>query len=159
MEKMSRREICDRYRQKGNNLWKENHTPKAIERRKRYKKSLKGKLAIQRYDKKRDKNKQRFFTKRWIKNNPEKVAEYKRARRKRLQSVFRNLTPDDWKTIIEQFDYRCVYCNKTGKLTLDHIIPISRGGDHTKDNVAPACVHCNSSKGNKMIDEWTNGNK
>lgn len=37
---------------------------------------------------------------------------------------------------------------------VDHIIPLSRGGDNTLANVAPACSSCNSSKGNKSLDEF-----
>lgn len=38
--------------------------------------------------------------------------------------------------------------------TLEHIIPISRGGTHTFDNTALACHHCNVSKNRKTVAEW-----
>ena len=37
----------------------------------------------------------------------------------------------------------CHYCHK---LTMDHIIPVARGGTSTKGNVVPACFACNQSK-------------
>lgn len=37
--------------------------------------------------------------------------------------------------------------------TLDHIIPVSRGGHHTRDNVQTACAACNSAKGASLPDE------
>ncbi|MBF0118433.1 MAG: HNH endonuclease [Desulfobacterales bacterium] len=43
----------------------------------------------------------------------------------------------------------CHYCNKptpAKELTMDHIVPISRGGKSTKGNVAPACKECNNKK-------------
>lgn len=47
------------------------------------------------------------------------------------------------------------------KATLEHVLPISRGGTHTRDNVALACWQCNLQKNAKTVDEWsprTNGN-
>lgn len=43
----------------------------------------------------------------------------------------------------------CHYCGKTfppDELTMDHIIPVVRGGTSTKGNVVPACFACNQSK-------------
>lgn len=52
--------------------------------------------------------------------------------------------------------YRCQYCGipmKHMKMTLDHILPKSRGGKTTWDNVVLACVKCNQQKGNKTLEE------
>jgi len=64
------------------------------------------------------------------------------------------LTSTEWLAILAQADGHCAYCDKEAKLTLDHVIPLSKGGKHSKDNVVPACGHCNSSKGNKTLEEW-----
>jgi len=43
----------------------------------------------------------------------------------------------------------CHYCGKKfapKELTMDHIVPLARGGASTKNNVVPACAQCNSSK-------------
>lgn len=40
------------------------------------------------------------------------------------------------------------------RATLEHILPISRGGTHTFDNTALACHRCNVSKNSKTVDEW-----
>ena len=41
----------------------------------------------------------------------------------------------------------CHYCGrKTKELTMDHVIPIARGGTSTKGNIVPACSKCNQSK-------------
>ena len=45
------------------------------------------------------------------------------------------------------------------RATLEHVLPLSRGGTHTFDNTALACHRCNVRKNNKTVDEWTgNGN-
>jgi 5-methylcytosine-specific restriction endonuclease McrA len=49
--------------------------------------------------------------------------------------------------------YRCQYCTSTKQLTIDHVIPRSRGGTHTWDNVVIACETCNHKKGDKLLHE------
>jgi len=48
----------------------------------------------------------------------------------------------------------CVYCGKHKPLTLDHVAPLSRGGDHRRTNLVPACRSCNSSKGASDVVNW-----
>lgn len=48
----------------------------------------------------------------------------------------------------------CVYCCSTTDLTTDHLIPRSRGGDDSADNVVLACQSCNTSRGEKGVFEW-----
>jgi 5-methylcytosine-specific restriction endonuclease McrA len=49
---------------------------------------------------------------------------------------------------------RCVYCGTTaGRLTLDHVIPRSRGGESVWENVVTACAPCNHHKGNRTLEE------
>lgn len=65
------------------------------------------------------------------------------------------LTKQEWEQILEQYHYSCAYCGAVGiPLTIDHVIPVSRGGKHSKDNVVPACEHCNKSKSAKTPTEW-----
>ncbi|MFZ9922668.1 MAG: HNH endonuclease [Candidatus Nanopelagicaceae bacterium] len=47
----------------------------------------------------------------------------------------------------------CTYC--AGQFdTVDHIIPLTRGGDNMITNLTPACRSCNSSKSSKLLSEW-----
>ena len=51
----------------------------------------------------------------------------------------------------------CFYCGRTvlpRELTMDHIVPIARGGKSTKGNVAPSCKECNNAKKNLLPMEW-----
>lgn len=51
----------------------------------------------------------------------------------------------------------CHYCNcpsPPGELTMDHIVPISRGGRSTKGNIVPCCKICNSKKKQLLPMEW-----
>lgn len=58
------------------------------------------------------------------------------------------------KNILRRDNHRCVYCGKTTPpLTVDHIIPKSRSGGDTWENLVCACVRCNNRKGNKTPEE------
>jgi 5-methylcytosine-specific restriction endonuclease McrA len=58
------------------------------------------------------------------------------------------------KNILRRDGYTCQYCNRRGeRLTVDHIVPRSRGGETTWTNVVAACLRCNLRKGNRMPDE------
>jgi len=58
------------------------------------------------------------------------------------------------KNILRRDDHRCQYCGKkTTDLTIDHIIPKSRGGGDTWENLVTACVRCNNRKGNRTPEE------
>ena len=51
----------------------------------------------------------------------------------------------------------CWYCGqKVGfkNLTMDHVIPLSRGGRSTKDNLVPCCKECNIKKKSSLPVEW-----
>lgn len=51
-------------------------------------------------------------------------------------------------------NYTCQYCGRqSGDLTIDHIIPRSRGGPHTWENLVSACKPCNHRKGGKSLGE------
>lgn len=52
---------------------------------------------------------------------------------------------------------RCHYCGESfppKELTMDHIVPIARGGLSTKGNLVPACKKCNSAKKQLLPMEW-----
>jgi 5-methylcytosine-specific restriction endonuclease McrA len=57
------------------------------------------------------------------------------------------------KRIYKRDGYACVYCGSEKHLTLDHVLPRSRGGRNTWDNLVACCSSCNHHKGNKTPDE------
>ncbi|MBC6417914.1 MAG: HNH endonuclease, partial [Prochloron sp. SP5CPC1] len=58
------------------------------------------------------------------------------------------------RNILERDRHTCQYCRYQGEgLTLDHIIPRSRGGGDTWENLVAACVRCNIKKGNRTPKE------
>lgn len=53
-----------------------------------------------------------------------------------------------------RFDHRCAYCGCGGDLEVEHVVPISKGGEHHLGNIVPACHTCNSNKGRKDALQW-----
>jgi 5-methylcytosine-specific restriction endonuclease McrA len=77
----------------------------------------------------------------------------KRAKRYTAIAVDPTLTTEEWTAILTLAEGRCAYCQMIKPLTMDHIIPLSRGGRHTKENVIPACRSCNARKKNHLLEE------
>lgn len=58
------------------------------------------------------------------------------------------------KNIFKRDEHKCQYCGKrSSDMTIDHVLPRSRGGEDTWYNLVTACKSCNSKKGNKTPDE------
>lgn len=55
--------------------------------------------------------------------------------------------------ILRRDGQRCQYCGVRDRLTIDHVLPKSRGGKESWDNLVAACVPCNNRKGSKTPDE------
>ena len=94
------------------------------------------------------------------KRDPERYRFYSKNRRhmireasngvsgKKFSTVF---TLKDWDEIKEKHNQCCVICGASDlKLTIDHIIPLSKGGKHNRDNIQPLCHSCNSRKKDKI---------
>jgi 5-methylcytosine-specific restriction endonuclease McrA len=99
-------------------------------------------------------------SKRWKREHPKTADQQMSAalsnatRRALKRASGRTITRQEWSAILEVHDHRCAYClRKDLKLTIEHVVPLSRGGWHDPSNVVPACQTCNSRKHNKPI--WT----
>jgi len=57
------------------------------------------------------------------------------------------------KNILRRDNHKCQYCGSVVNLTVDHVIPKSRGGEETWENLVTACVKCNNKKGNRTPEE------
>jgi 5-methylcytosine-specific restriction endonuclease McrA len=60
------------------------------------------------------------------------------------------------KNILMRDRYTCQYCQRTApsaELTLDHVVPRSRAGETTWENLVACCYHCNNRKGNRTPEE------
>lgn len=83
-----------------------------------------------------------------------RAATYARRRKRRLAAVTNDLTTAEWQALLEAWQ-GCAYCGADGvALQKDCVLPISRGGRYTAENVVPACRSCNASKCNDEVTGW-----
>ncbi|MCG9893734.1 MAG: HNH endonuclease [Thermosynechococcaceae cyanobacterium MS004] len=61
--------------------------------------------------------------------------------------------PVSRREVLRRDNHACQYCGSSKHLTLDHVIPRSKGGQHTWNNVVAACVRCNARKGDRLPQE------
>ena len=102
-------------------------------------------------------------TKEWAEANPEAMKEhgvftFHRSRSKK-NGIKADFTRAQWKDCKEYFsvdgETYCAYCGKKIKrASMDHVIPFEHGGEYTKNNIIPACISCNASKGSSDFFEW-----
>ena len=65
---------------------------------------------------------------------------------------YRATVPLTRKAVFARDGGRCVYCGAAAT-SLDHVVPKSRGGPHTWDNVVSACARCNHLKADRAVSE------
>lgn len=100
----------------------------------------------------------------WCDANPEQKAlsdQRNHARRKGAEGHGFN-SPCDWYDAFTLgWGDACCYCECAFTIenpwTLEHIVPISRGGSHHPENLAPACRRCNYEKHNTLLANWRGG--
>jgi 5-methylcytosine-specific restriction endonuclease McrA len=96
----------------------------------------------------------------WVDRNPERRKAVSRMASHRRRALMRKtqvaaFTIDDVAARCSVFGDLCAYCGGGERMTIDHVIPISRGGPHILANLRPACQRCNFSKHKKKLGEWT----
>jgi 5-methylcytosine-specific restriction endonuclease McrA len=83
----------------------------------------------------------------------QRTAAY-RARRARRTAAYRVRFRQ---RVFERDGWCCCYCGATENLTLDHVIPKSKGGRGTFTNIQTLCKPCNTDKADKLIDVSSSG--
>lgn len=80
---------------------------------------------------------------------------YEHQRRVRLMGNGGSHTLQELEACFNFFSNKCAYCGVEGSFTtIDHVIPISKGGNNNICNIVPACKRCNSSKKDKYLHDW-----
>lgn len=75
-------------------------------------------------------------------------------RRARKQGAIYNYPKETWEVTLSKFNDECAYCGSSEDLQQEHIIPMSKEGNYTKQNIIPACSFCNASKKDRDLMDW-----
>lgn len=99
---------------------------------------------------------ERLRLERWWRKRLDYSSASRSRRRARMRDAeFESFTRAE---ILRRDGRICYLCGKSGlkdsEIHIDHVVPIARGGGHTKENVAVACAGCNIRKGSMMLSEY-----
>jgi len=92
---------------------------------------------------------------RWRKRNPEKSLAHCHVRRARLQGNGGTYTEAEWQSLKARYGHKCLRCSTPEHerpLTRDHVVPLSKGGNNSIENIQPLCKPCNTLKGVQSTD-------
>jgi 5-methylcytosine-specific restriction endonuclease McrA len=88
----------------------------------------------------------------YARRKPEIIRANNRNRKARLRGAGGRITIREWREIVGYFGGHCAYCGRMPEmLTMDHVIPIAKGGRHVADNIVPACMSCNGRKSDRDL--------
>lgn len=89
----------------------------------------------------------------WYRQNAASECARMREMNHRRRSLIKD-SPDLRAYMAELLKEPCTYCEAVDDMTVDHVVPLSRGGRHEAKNLTPACRSCNSSKCALLLEEW-----
>jgi len=151
-------------------LYSNTHKKSIAESGKRYRNANKSKIA-ERMKKYNEVNKECIseYRKRYNEENKlfikERARRYRESNKEKCKLLLQRykakkrllpatLTIEQWETVKQYFDHKCAYCGNSEPLAQEHFYPVSKGGEFTNNNIIPSCASCNSSKNNKLFNEW-----
>lgn len=89
-------------------------------------------------------------------DDPEYIIWQKRHNQHLKRNAQGSYTKEEWVALKVKYNHQCVQCgipDTESKLSVDHIIPLSRGGTNDISNIQPLCLPCNMKKHNKLPSE------
>lgn len=96
------------------------------------------------------------YSERWVRGGEGAVMRVPSVLKliKLIRAVYRSRVPFSKRNILVRDQFTCSYCNRReGKMTIDHVIPLSRGGPSSFENCVACCRSCNTKKGDRTPRE------
>lgn len=82
-----------------------------------------------------------------VERDPVRRSHNNGAQHAKARGATGTVTIGEWREILEAHEYRCAYCGEHSQyLGMDHVVPISCGGEHIPENVVPSCITCNQTR-------------
>jgi 5-methylcytosine-specific restriction endonuclease McrA len=100
-------------------------------------------------------DKRRKYSLEYYKLHPEKSVAASNRRRARKYASETTHTEEEWQALKVFYEYQCLSCGRREpeiRLTRDHVIPLTKGGNDSIQNIQPLCARCNSKKNQRHID-------
>lgn len=99
------------------------------------------------------------YKKQWCEDNPEKIFNYNNNRRLKEESQGSGISKDQWYEMMEFFEWKCAYSGEylggnSLQRSIDHIVPLDKGGINEAWNCVPMIKNYNSGKCNKEMLDW-----
>ena len=88
------------------------------------------------------------------KKNKEKINEINRIRRAKESGVNEHFTKEDRQYTLDLFDNTCYNCGAIDNICVDHHYPLCKGNALTRKNAVVLCISCNSSKQDKLPEDF-----
>lgn len=87
-------------------------------------------------------------------HRPERIRRQVRNhnRRARDKGIPGRIRPRQWRRLYQRSGGFCFCCGRYASLTIDHVVPMCRGGENTIANIQPLCRECEQRKGTEIID-------
>jgi 5-methylcytosine-specific restriction endonuclease McrA len=155
---------CKECRKKETATYRDKHSEAIKTRKHNYRALNKDKIRLgnKRYFQQayyQDKDRFREQVRSWRRRNPDKRLIQCKRRHAHRKGATGKHTAKEWRLLCQKYNYQCLRCGRQKPLTEDHIIPLSKGGADSIDNIQPLCVSCNSWKRDKTIDYRTQYSK
>lgn len=138
--KNNKKEILDKCKERY-----ENNKDKILKRCKQYREEHKEEI--------------REYEKQWVKDNPNKLFNKYAKRKIKEENQGSGITKEQWYEMMTFFNWSCAYSGEylggdNKNRTIDHIVPLDKGGEHEVWNCVPMCKNYNCSKRASDMFEW-----
>jgi len=99
------------------------------------------------------------YQRKWRKANFDQKHSQEHRRRTRKRNAEGSFNAADIERQRKAQKSKCYYCGQKAKLTVEHLVPLARGGTNWPDNIVLACGPCNFSKQDKLPHEYPAGGR